>query len=230
MESRCKIIFNTIVSNIAVELNKAGFKQKDDRTVIKWEKDCLKRISFDYTKEPFVEDASVSITVASGFKTLTDFLRKCPGVYVGNPRQPAVMVTNIGELRPPYRYDQWKLSPLSNSAEISNEIMSELLEFGLPFLEKYSSMDEVLEALQSGVRYNLGLNDVFYVAGILYLKGESKEALRVVEVSVEHFKKRYSSSQSRRDFERLKERESFLSYLKSKSKLPNVSVIDSTSG
>lgn len=123
------------------------------------------------------------------------------------------MVTNIGYLRPPYKYQTWSLDEDSKPEAIAAQAFAEIQTHVYPFFSRYASVDEVLEALLSGVSYNLGINDVFFVAGIYWLKGRFGDAITVMQASIAHFQKDYETHKESQDWNRLTERKAFLNFL-----------------
>lgn len=183
---KIEAIYDRIVSDyIATPLSRMGFQRARPDFFIRWKGDCLQRVASLLTTNRATAEGKILVTVCVGYRSLEAFLHKCSFSTADRVQQPCAMATDLGHLHAPYQYQEWRILPHTDPIVMGVEIGKELKEFGVPFLERFSTLDEALKAWEAGVRYNLGARAVFYVAAAYWLRGDRNRARQVVSEQIE---------------------------------------------
>src|SRR5690348_13771333 len=142
---------------VAPLMRERGYRRIKDSWFFKIDGDCVKRLSCHLRKRSGFGGARFEIFVCVGFRSLAEFLSKWPGAHIKDLQRPCAMATDIGHLMPEKgkQYFSWLLDSCSHES-IAAEIRNAIDVYGIPFLDKYSSMPACVEAWSRGETYNLG--------------------------------------------------------------------------
>ncbi len=83
---------------------------------------------------------------------------------------------------------EWKMSSVDDAPAVAEAVMREMHQYGLPFFEQYSDLEEIKRNLRSSDRkagFSLGYDQIACVLATLeYLDGEVGKAFEVLEVAI----------------------------------------------
>jgi hypothetical protein len=181
-----------------------GFDETNEKDGFQhWEGDCLWHLYCAFRMEKNRDEGWIDVTVSVGFRSLDEFLQKCPELGGIDPKQPCAMATDTGGLRggPPYQAVQWRILRDTNPDTIGPEVVEEIRNYALRYFQEFGSLEKCLDAWEHRIFYN---TDAFhgdaYLAAAYWLKGEKDRALN-------HVRKRLDD---RREFYRKEGRHSTL--------------------
>lgn len=157
--------------------------------------------------------ATVALHVCVGFPALNSFLQRCP--YLRLPPKPRLcdMTAPTKALLPGGQYEFTLITPQSNIEPFGHELCREVNDGGLPFLQRYGTLERAMKAWQAGISFNLGDRRVIWLASAHWLNGERKVATALLEDELRR-RRAESEMQPRQSVQQIiHELESFISWL-----------------
>lgn len=175
------IIYNNDLNKFFSQI---GFRRNRDVGFYRERNGVLQTIGFPHSShnEPYVKYYNVSIGVT--FPTVMEIGEKL-GCYTAG-----TIGISIGYLTPEKTFKTWRVADNTSNEEMSN-IVSDMfrcvVNYAIPYLEKYSTMPNVIQGIELGTLANQ--TDIIYNLPIFYLLcGEKEKAIRYVNERLEIMK------------------------------------------
>jgi hypothetical protein len=94
----------------------------------------------------------------------------------------------MGHLHGARKFEEWPFATQTDLEAFGARLCRDFEEYALPFLEKYSSPDNVIHALESGELFNLDAKaSRLTLASFYYLGGRPEKAIELLDKSSEEF-------------------------------------------
>lgn len=207
-------IYQEVVSRfVAPLLERKGFKRGKKDWFFHWEGESLWRVATGFRKVPDRDEGWLSITVCVGFKDLASFLQDFSKEDIKGVNEPCIMATDIGHLKPPYSFFEYRLLPDINTAFLGSVVTNDIETFLLPYFTQYGDLEKALAAWENGITYNLGAGADLYIASAYWLRGDQKRAIEFIENKIAYYDGLYRERNRRSDVMARAERERFLAFL-----------------
>jgi hypothetical protein len=168
----------------------------------------LKNLEFDKKKYLFVKRLNDNIFGTLGFviathqkagsllvnpvlgifnKSIEDLYSRLTGNQTINTYQPTIS-SPIGYLFPSTQYKEWEYNDDIDTNLINQDLLSSIVQYGIPFFEKYKQDGELLKCLEEG-KYILNYVRDYKLPILYYLLGDKNKGLEVITESLNRFKK-----------------------------------------
>ncbi len=211
--------YKKIVTDYAAPLLlNAGFQGVGKEWFFRWVGDAYWRFAFYLTRIPGLKLGTMVVAVGVGFKSLAEFMKDFPLVKpdIGKP---CAMATDLGHLRPPYQYHEWRLVPETDEDQVGREIADDIKAYGFDFFEKYGTLEKTVAAWEAGVYYNSAFK--FYLPAAYWMRGERERALAYVRENIAYYDAKYKEKKPTQwdwmvepvNLRSRKEHEKFLAFL-----------------
>ena len=186
MSDVCETIVGDDVCPRLIELGFTPHRQLGG--LARWSGDRHEYLWFHslYDKDYAVIESGVFV----GFKSLAKFFRKCAAVHdfasITDTAHPNCVRAYVHKLKDPRGSNGWSITPETDSVALGNQIFDECINYGLPFIERFSTIPLLIAHWKSERRQNnLSDPDEFRLAAALWLQGERQEAIEKLNFLVE---------------------------------------------
>ncbi|MDE5701743.1 MAG: hypothetical protein K2I15_04895 [Bacteroides sp.] len=109
---------------------------------------------------------------------LRDGISSCLKMYAPMISRP------IGYLMPEHYFKEWKFTIDIDVSDGVDDMASAIIDYGLPYLEELSDMDQVIYGLATSKYSNIGNVRDYLLPVLYYLHGKNEQALIAVEEAV----------------------------------------------
>lgn len=174
-----RLINEIIAAGPAPLLKESGY-QKSARSFVARQGEVYKIVEFQphRANSPELAEFTVNLTIAPPFvhEAWTG------GPFPEDPIEAQWLVLQrLGDLLPRKR-SWWKVTPKTKVEPVAAEIASALSEYGLPFLDKHSDLNVVIqEAENKQGKYLLGSNRDLFLAMVYSHLRNREEAVRLIK-------------------------------------------------
>ena len=147
------------------------------------------------------------------------FLSSFPFLNIKKTRYPGLFVCNLGTLGPRGNYYEWELAMGTHLGQLGNSLITEIEQYGLPFLTKYGDIPNALQLwLQSTYShsecpYPFSNQVEFYIAAAHWLKNERKQAIEFMQERIAYYDSLVRMNTAHYNERDLAERQAFLKLL-----------------
>jgi hypothetical protein len=207
--------YSLIVRNqLAQFLFEQGFILNPDSTFILDRSDAIWRVTHSFRQRDF--GGLMQVSVGVGFPTVNAFLAKA-GVLneqLVNIKDLSAMGTDLGHLKPPYRYQEWNIDLLTDAETLGQELVDNLRNYALPFFENYGTLDKCVKAWEAGDFLNRGAGCEFFLAAAYWMQGDRHRAIDYITSRTKYYHDEYQAKGKQSDYQVLQQRRKFLFFLK----------------
>jgi hypothetical protein len=161
-----------------------GFQKKDRHWFLNWRGDCMRRVAVGLRTVSGRDEGWIAVTVGVGFRSLDELLSRCPSIdhRYQDPDMPCAIATLTERLRGiPQPTIQWRILPDVDPDLVGPEVVTEIREWALPFLDRYSSLEQAIAAWESGKYYGTRTERDEYLAAAHCVRGDPDRAIQVIK-------------------------------------------------
>jgi hypothetical protein len=166
-----------------------GFRKVKHYWFVQWQGDSFRRVAVGFRTVSGRDEGWIEVTVGIGFRSLDTLLSKCRlDMELFNPDSPCAIATLTERLRggPPYQTVQWRILPDVNANAVGPEVVNEVKEWALPFLDQHSSLEYTMAAWEAGQYYVTRFQRDVYLAAAYWLRGEEERAVKVIKEGIQY--------------------------------------------
>lgn len=213
-------IYNDIVANHIGPLMKVhGFKKKGSEFHrLNQDGDIVQVLGAHFRKIRGEDAGWITVGVRVGSRSVARFLRMVPQVRgLGNLSEdaPIIFGTDLGHLGPSRNLQEWQITPKIDTETLGQELLKEIRNHALPFFERYLTLKDVTNALESGRTYNSSeATAAFQRAAIYWIRGDQARATTLLEARIQSLEQAVKESQRSGDINSLRDVKAMLDFLR----------------
>ncbi|MBS0266469.1 MAG: hypothetical protein JSS02_31345 [Planctomycetes bacterium] len=173
--------------HLAPFLKSLGFEYVRKNIFVRSDGDTIWQVATDFVRDTPRDQGRIDINLGIANQSLGQFLKSCPvmaTVIKAYRSKPIVMAAMLSLLRPREYREIW-IYGNSDPAVVAKMILEDLEFVGIDWFERHGTIEKIMVTWQA--KRSRHLWDSFYLAAALWLRGDEKQAMKIVEDARDYY-------------------------------------------